>query len=246
MDNINENNLEDTAPTGAESFEESDQGLGSETANENIEDVSETVKIDKVVSEVPKSPFAEGPVSATDISKSLLNNATQKREREKIEKEIASRRKSAGSQTTSSSLSHSIFNTKNAITLVTILIALFATNVLIIQPDSIGRRLFTRISWAVRGANVKIVSTRRVVLGESFRLTMTTNGAVDVAVMLVSAEGRDTTRHEGEIIAISGDGNKTWVFESTGLRRGSYTYKCFAKNSITDEYKFELGTVDID
>ncbi len=86
------------------------------------------------------------------------------------------------------------------------------------------------------------LSAEVFVLENNLRIKITTAANVDKASILLSG---NPTKYEAKVISKENPGEKIWEVTAQGLKKGEYTYKCYAKDNKTKKLEFTTGTFTV-
>lgn len=111
-----------------------------------------------------------------------------------------------------------------------ILIAVLVLVLLIIIYMSAGKikKMFV---LPQKQAIVAILEQDTFVYDHDFRLKIKTSATADKATLQVINNNQIIQQIPGKIISTEKDGSIYWELATTGLKKGEYIYKCYAKNS---------------
>lgn len=195
--------------------------------------------------EAAKTPFAETPASLSGMVSSVLNPQDD-RTRRKIEREIKKRQEKLENP----KFSKFRLLKKTALVLL-VLLLLFGAVAVVRQNknNSTVRRVYqlaknNRLTRKFSPANnLRIWGSSQVTFENTFRVKIKSTTAADKATLIVS-DGAKNWTVSGEIISRD-EKSFTWDFMLGNLKKDSYTYKIFVKNSRTNQLKESRGEFEL-
>lgn len=186
----------------------------------------------------PTNPAPEESSSTTDASSATpglgLKGSILKPQTEKDKKEYEKAIEKANGGTSGLPIKTII-----SVLVIVLLVAAVVTNKGAIKKIVAKTTTVAEKKAPVISTELKIIEVEPVVLGNNLRLRVKTTAKVDKTTLLLDGKMTVGTMLNEE------EGNKNWEFTVQSLKKGSYTFKCYAKETKANKFVFQNGSFTV-